>query len=449
MILKRFKPSESGQAIVIIILIVMVFLILIPLNVFFLDQESKFSVMEKRTTSAFHCAEQGADRGYWKLLEKQGYWAAILAGTQIDGYCFDVVYTSTFGGTYAVNITTTDDTKERKIISIGRSADGSEIRTVEIILRKSLVEGAIQAKGVTSMGAAEVHWGPVLSTTQIDPTSKAFPVLRSKLGIAGAAATCVHSGHNLGRPDTTPPQSNSTAFCTHAWYPAGWYQWQNFDTDITDPTVDLNALKLAAQSQGRYYTTAVAGDGNNINDDPAVVGGMAYATYLATYYTPSKVRYFDLSGQEATFSGGTFMEGTIIVINGNLNFSGNHDGDYYWPVPAEAWKQYCAINTAAAGQWPGDAAGMPTPTSAFQDAQYRFAHPGQKISFHGIIYVKNGVFKMSGNTNIHGAVIVVNGSVTTVGNPGIFYDPDVANYVGFDGAITRTSWREIKMAWPF
>ena len=67
---------------------------------------------------------------------------------------------------------------------------------------------------------------------------------------------------------------------------------------------------------------------------------------------------------------------------------------------------------------------------------------------HGIIYVKNGDVKITGNISVHGAIIVENGNFSGGGCPTIYYDPAVADYAGFEGTIQRTSWKEIKMEWP-
>ncbi|MEM4368547.1 MAG: hypothetical protein QXO21_06020 [Candidatus Anstonellales archaeon] len=435
---------NSGQSVAMVVIILMFFSLAIISITFYLHHESLWTLKEKRSTTAFHLAEAGVDRAYWKLTEDPNNFDKILNGEVIPLYDGTTSFADVSGGEYKIWITSDTEPNTIKIISVGRDNSKNEIRAIEVKYRKEKVEAAIQADGVFSAGNFDVHWGPILATEQLSATSKAYPVKRSKLGISGSSAFCKHSNHNLGRPDTTPPSSNSTNFCFHSWYPPGWYEWQNYDDSVNLPTVDLATLKQRAISQGRYYTSNQ--NWTNTNDGFGNAGE-SYTTYFNNYYGPSApdpncntVRYFENASLKV--AGKKYLEGTLVIVNGNLEVVGTDNGDYWWPVPPNAWKQYCAINTALANEWPGDEAGMPTPTGAPQKSQIRFGDYGN-IGFHGVVYIQNGNMKLTGNVAIHGLLIVKNGTFSGAGTATVYFDPEVQSYSNIIAPLIKVSWREI------
>lgn len=473
------RRAGRGQMAIVMVLVSLLFLlIMIPLIEIYVRNETRWSVAEKKKTTAFHIAEAGVDRGYWKLIEKTTNWDDILAGTPIALYDGTTTFTDIKGGKYKVWITSAAASNTVKILSVGMDDSDNEIRAVEAVYTKQGLESAIIAPGISGSGSFECHWGPMYATeTTMDLDGSAgsnpYPIKRSKLGITGQTASCEHSpSHNLGRPYTGGSLANSNPFCTHAWYPADWYEWQAYDPDVPAVTVDLPALKAKAAGQAPSKAWETAGNGfgasryiesdkalnwNNPDDGWGNDPNRTYADYKNNYYDPDSeiVRYIyftsPLANKRKLKINNGYMEGALVIINGELEMAGSGDAVYRWPVPDDAWKQYVALNTAKGKEWPGDPESdghsLGPPPAYLSEVRLGAGSPGDwpskgyKVMLHGFLYVQ-GDYKAAGSSVIHGS-LVVTGDVTSTGSTIVYYDPEAAEKAGITSSIRRSSWKEV------
>ncbi|MEW6042319.1 MAG: four helix bundle protein, partial [Elusimicrobiota bacterium] len=320
--------SSSGQVIVIFIAIVLLFSLLIPLHVHFLTQESRWTQKEKRSTQAFHCAEEGVDRGMWKMNENTNYWKDIGDGYRIPGYNFDVVYVSTTGGYYTVEITTTALKSERKITAIGKSNDGSEIRTVEIILSKSQLNAPLQAAFINNTGSSSVWWGPIMSLGDINLSGSASQYYPRKMSRGKIAASGNSKDRDLAPGVWNPGDPDGDDKDGIEW-------WSYNSYPVPDPPeVNFNYYRTVAQA-GLTYTDP--NNENQIKADIALAANKDKGVYvlfidkkslnlnnlvdtqIALTEKEKRIWFFERQDQNYTqltvsFQGSKHFRGTIIVL---------------------------------------------------------------------------------------------------------------------------------------
>src|SRR3989338_11491565 len=81
--------NKSGQVLVGVMAVVLFIMIMLPPLVNWIQDESRWTVKEQKSTLAFNVAEAGIDRGVWKLKSTTSTWSAAMAGTAGAGYDFD------------------------------------------------------------------------------------------------------------------------------------------------------------------------------------------------------------------------------------------------------------------------------------------------------------------------------------------------------------------------
>ena len=84
------RLRESGQLIVGVMLLLVVMATLVPLMVLYTQREAKWSIKQDQTTTAFHLAEAGIEKGFRALARSTGTWFDLIEyGTPIANYQFD------------------------------------------------------------------------------------------------------------------------------------------------------------------------------------------------------------------------------------------------------------------------------------------------------------------------------------------------------------------------
>ena len=448
------RPSKRGQTLVIALGVMLVLLIMVPVMVTVIMNENRWAVASKKGTTAFYLAEAGIDRGYWKMKESGAYWTELNT-SHIAGYDFDQAYTDVPStgtaslGTYAVMCSTyslfgTALTADQRVITAsGRDKDGKQIRTIQLIIEKSPgVSAAMRASGLAFSGGAVIHWGPVQADTTLILSGGAcvrYPRKYTKLGIdkSGMAGTCIED-LNPAQPnyDTDNPNPH-TEFWTYNEPPGV----------PTAPAINLPYYKNLAM----YSTAAVAA---------GYPGGGAYYAANQTLNNPKDslrmVRYGEgnirLQGQVCTWG--------VIISMTDVNFAGNQCtvgqaplGRYPHIVftPSGAWQEYTKVDTAAAGDYPGDTGG---PGSAGLNATYTFGAAADTniqaqatISHEGFVY-SGGPFSAGGGSLIVGAVLAPNDPGGGAGGVSIYYQDNLDIKITGSADFYRSTWRQTLPYWP-
>src|SRR5437773_3897344 len=114
------RNDGKGFVLPIVIAIMLVILVLLPALVSWIQQETKNTVKETKSTLAFNLAEAGVDRGMWKLKSSTSTFATAKAGTPISGYDFLTKYTDIDGGYYRIKFSTGPGTRDITVTAEGK-----------------------------------------------------------------------------------------------------------------------------------------------------------------------------------------------------------------------------------------------------------------------------------------------------------------------------------------
>jgi hypothetical protein len=465
--------AGRGQMAIMLVLVTLLFLlIMIPVIEMFVRNESVWTVKERKNTVAFHLAEAGIDRAYWKLIEKEENFKNITEGAAIPGYADDEEYTDIEGGSYKINMTVGDTNLKVQVIATGKDATSKEYRAIKAVFSKSAVDAALQAPSIAGAGNANIHWGPVMSMSAMNLAGGANELYPRKY-----ARGAITAAGGYPDRDTDPNQPNKGPYTNEI--KTEWWSY-NEPPGVPDIlTPDTSYYASLAQAQGFYYTDANYSE-NNLKDTACTVGA------------DPKVRFFE---GNATFGGSKYFCGVMIVM-GNLTFNsgGAHpEGSISVMPPVDAWKEYqlnvpvhsgaqkagsmsswtyeaegvhpgaCGGgphgNTAAKHEYPGDFGGNNDKVcynfrcgsdvncdgdcnDGADEGELAGFSSGKQLSFKGYIYAAGG-FTGGGQTRIHGAVHVADGASFTGGGMDIFYD-DTLNIRFLNNTIKRVSWHEVK-----
>ncbi|MBI4063785.1 MAG: hypothetical protein HY401_05735 [Elusimicrobia bacterium] len=401
--------------------------VILPLLVFVAQNEAKWTVKQKKTTTAFQMAEAGIERGEWKLNESDSVWNQSLSSTVITGYNFDIVYKSTdsagrVSGEYKVRLIASSIAGRVLVESMGRDVSADEIRAIEAEYSKSFIETALLSRSVADLKTNfEVHWGPVVNYGSItDVPNFDFPRKVSKSSISGRDTDPnVPNGHNYF---SVWPSSPAT------------YDYNSYQTNLgNEPTIDLEAYKTLAKN-------------SSIPGLKKMSNGLAAADPVGSGYYTENV---DIS----LSSGGVILlncSTCVIYVNGDVDFkdtdsqlqvralivTGVFDMNYD-PVPDLVAK----IPVGAETEYRyGTAPAVWTSNFSATGEGGNYVVTGARV--RGYVYV-GGEFKNSGggNPSIIGT-LDVKGTVN-VNNTRIYYDAAVST-----GVLTmnqnprRTYWRE-------
>jgi hypothetical protein len=469
---KFMRRAGRGQMAIMLVLVTLLFLlIMIPVIEMFVRNESIWTVKERKNTVAFHLAEAGIDRAYWKLIEKEENFQSITEGSAIPGYADDTEYGDIEGGVYKINMTVGDTNLKVQVIATGKDATSKEYRAIKAVFSKASVDAALQAPSISGAGNANVHWGPMMSLSAMNLAGGANELYPRKYARGAITAAGTYPDR-----DTDPNQPNKGPYTNDI--KTEWWAY-NEPPGVPDiMTPDTSYYMSLAVDQGNYYTDANYSE-NNLKDTVCTVGANP------------KVRFFE---GNATFGGSKYFCGILIVM-GNLTFNsgGAHpQGSVSVMPPDHAWDEYqlnvpvhsgaqkagsmdawtyeaegdhaaglCGGgphgDTASKYEYPGDAGKDAVECYNFRcgndincDGDCNDADEGhlggfasgKQLSFKGYVYAAGG-FTGGAQTRIFGAVHVADGASFSGGGMDIFYD-NTLNVRFLNNSIRRLSWHEVK-----
>lgn len=444
----RYKRlNERGQALLIAIGLVAILLILVPALVAFVATENRQAVRARRRSHAFYVAEAGLERGFWKLAESSSYWTALDSST-IAGYNADQAYDDVVSaagtaalGTYTVQLSSYSlaggalTSAQRVIRAWGRDAARSEVRALELIVTKPKgVRAAIEAKGIRLVGTGRVHWGPLMSHSEMTFAGGAIVRWPRKYATSYIAPVPPF--------DNNPAEPNSDVDNPNP----GTEFWAYFDLGIP-PSIDLAYYKSLAKCS----TCAVAA---------GFPGGGAYYAADANISNAKDLEPMVRYGEgRLRFTGCVATRG-VVIAQGNLEHAGGPcnvgqapPGRYPAVVslPSTAWSEYTKIDTGAAGEYPGDlggpgAPGM-SPTYVFGAGFDDTTHTSLTITHDGLAYTSRNWVAVGG-TIVVGAILAPNDPGSGAGGAKVYYQELLNLKQGASAEFRRGAWRELQSPWP-
>lgn len=475
----KTSPRPGQMAITMVITSLLLLLIIIPMLDHYVKNEAKWSVKERKSTLAFHLAEAGLDRAYWKLKENAANWTTVAGGGIIDGYNDDVPYEDIPGGKYKVKMEQGDTNLKIVITATGKDASENEYRAIKAVYTKEGVTAALQAGSVGAGGNANIHWGPMMSVSGMVLKGGSNELYPRKYARGSITKGSGGGAGNYGNRDADPNQANKGPHTT-----GDHIEWWSYNEppgvpDVLTPDTSYYMELAKAQTCTPAGTIGCYYEGNRTGG--SAINGLVDTT--CTVGADPKVRFFT---GNVEFKSNKYFCGVLIVL-GNLTFSAggkSPQGDITADPPPTAWKEYqCNVPThngetdagdmstwtyAADGVHPGTCDGPHGDTDAVDeypgDAGYRTVSPynfktgrvatghtgfttgtGVELSYKGYIYA-GGTFDNSGGGRIFGSVQVA-GAGGMSGGGDIFYDSGL-NIRFLSNTITRSSWYEV-VAVPF
>jgi hypothetical protein len=397
--LKRLRRNESGQLLIGAIVLLLVVAISVPAIISYVQDESRWTTRQLRTTRAFQLAEGAVEQGYQRVIISTTIWGEVQAGIAQTGYNFDQTYTST-SGSCEVKVSSGPGDGQVTILGVGRDGSTKEIRGVKAIYGDTTSNAALYAmRGIDLTSNPNVEWGLVMSPASIE-TDKDSPRFYS----AGSISLDTNAG--------IPPNSDNV-------------QWWSYYANLPPPPqVDVQYYKNNAT------VTLPAGYANNL-------GNVGSTGSPAIVYSAGNV----------TLKSNSFITGALVVI-GDLTLQGSAgSGSYNANIPSTAWKEYGknATTWAQYRSWDGGApASFPGLNSGYTPSGSLTASINNVVC-RGFMYV-GGVFSISGGGNC-----TVNGSMFNPGNTDlsgshvkIYYDDSTLSAPKtLNVSLARSSWEEV------
>ena len=426
----RTNPRQGQMAISMVISILLFLMLMFPVMDMFVQNEGRWSMKEKKSTTAFHLAEAGVDRARWKLLETDDMWVITGTGT-IPGYNFDQVYEAegTKGGTYAISITShPTDADMRVVEAVGRDATQSQVRRIRAVLRNdNAADFATRAANMVSNtgGNDHIEWGPVISGNSIDATGRTYPRYFS-------------AGH------VTPQDGGSTVASTD-----GVYWWSYYDIPPF-PNIKFSAYLASATASDIELGGAPNGCGNGNSSTYYFVGD---AEFKGCQDTSNRTYYITGDATFKSGGAGNFIRGTVIILgNVIISGSGGADGNYFAKLPPEAWKEY-GHNATTWSHYKTFDPGGPGSYAVALSGNYQatgVTYELDTVLLHGFMYTGGSQgLQGGGNCTLNGVLLSNQDATMGTSTMEIYYDDNVASDILIQGVnIKLHSWYEVKAEWP-
>lgn len=457
------------MALVTAIVMLLILAILTPALVFLVQNESRMTLKQKRSTNAYYAAEAAVDRALWMLRASSSAYNSITDdGVVPAGYKLDRIYTDSGQGAYMIGLSSTITQKEVRVEAFGRDEKAAEFRRIEVLLRKDAIAAAIYAPNITSAGSSKIFWGPLMSQSAIVLQGSSNELFPRKF--ARGAITSTGGGYADRDSNSSAPNTDGLE----------WWSYNEPPGVPDPPAVDLDYYR----AQAKAMTGCPAG---GTSCTPAGNTTCCYYTTNQNFdnlkSTYNKVYFFE---QDAKFTGSKHFRGWLIVMD-EIEMTGSGEsgatyGEYTPTIPLTAYKEYLK-NTPKGGdnclsiggldcgggsygqdddgdydnhdkaerddacchQYPGDRGLASTETYTFGSGCVAHGNDGgaptEKISFKGFIYV-NGNSKISGSASIHGSLLSASGAFTGSGSFSMFYD-DSVDVKMTNSNFTVTSWMEL------
>lgn len=418
--------GRRGQILPGAVAMLVILAIMVPAIVLWIQRETVFASKQSHNTVAFHLAEAGVEKAYLYVSLSTITWNAIQAGTAQADYAFDKKYEDITGGTYAISITSGPGTQQVTIITVGRDKYGRETRALRVVYSNSILgDTAIFAgQGVKISGGTNVHWGAVMSPSNIDATSRNYPQYWSASQIIGKDTSA------------NPPNCDSPGCC----------QWHAFQASLpATPSLDFDFYRSSA--------AATAGCPTHAGANTAVPAGSCYYPGDVTQWDDTTAgKTIFIEGDLSVKSPGMFHTGTLIVM-GNINLPNGvwGKGTVNMSMPNKAWKQYCNSWATYQAFDAGAPAAFPGLNSDYTSGAVTVN--SSKISVNGFLYV-GGNFNNGGggggNSDVYGVLYAIGTSTLSAASPVDFYynGNATSNVVTTNVSLTRTSWQSEVRGWP-
>lgn len=437
--------KTKAQALVIVILVIMIFLGLVWTIVFMLENESRWTDKEKRTTIGFHSADTAQSQAYWKVTETSSGWDEIINSFKVPtGFDGNTVFTTKDGSLYKIKISSGKDDNEDIIIirTVGTDKNKRETRGIKTVYKRTKSpESAINVKGgVGFAGNAKVHWGAIVSKNgNITVTGDRFP-----RKFAGPGYRVIPRDSSVTDPPHIGPDTNQWGQPIEDEYKE-WSSNGYRDADTVD--IDLASYIQRAKS---YRTPTNAPNRSSANPPNSGYYENINLTFsnqyrdncsTATYYVKNGNVSF---GSQASITppnntSGTESDIIFIVENGNISLpqtapSGSPgNSNYKVKVPTTAWQEYQYLDSASLSEYPGDLG-------------YRSSggiYTLSNVVFHGLLYVGGNLDQNQSNKNIVGVVIVKGAANVGNGTLDYYYDKTVDTKVLYSGSkFSKVYWAE-------
>lgn len=415
--------NDKGQILPGAVAMLTILAVMVPAMVMWIQRENIFATKQNMNTTAFHMAEAGIEKAYLYVSLSTITWNAIQNGTAQADYSFDKKFTDIEGGSYAISITSGPAAQQVTIVTVGRDRYGKESRALRAVYSNAIMgDTAIFAgQGVQIAGGTNVHWGAVMSPSNIDATSRDYPQFWSASQIIGKDTSA------------NPPNCDSPGCC----------QWHSFQATLpTTPALDFDF----------YRTSATATTGCPAGGTPA--GRCYYGGNVTGWNNTTAGKTIFIEGDLSVTSPGMFHTGTMIVM-GNINLPNGAwgNGTATMTMPTKAWKQYCnnwaaytgyATDTTAPAAFPGinsDYIATVAPLTS------------TKIAVNGFLYV-GGNFNNGGggggNSDVYGVLYAIGTSTLSAASPIDFYynGSATSNIVTTNVSLSRVSWQDEVRGWP-
>ena len=156
--------NRKGFILVGVLFAFLFLMLVVPVMVKWIQNDTKISVKDQKASQAFSLAEAAVDRGYWKVKSSTNTFAQVSLGVPFSGYNYDAIYHDINGGSYRIKITSGPGVDQVTIYGEGRGLDGSETRAIQAVYTNTSVPGAILSAGtLNAANGSVVHWGPMMS----------------------------------------------------------------------------------------------------------------------------------------------------------------------------------------------------------------------------------------------------------------------------------------------
>jgi hypothetical protein len=449
------RAGESGQVVAGVLAVLAVALVLVPLMVFFVLNESRWTAKQAESTKAFHLAEAGTEKGYLVLTQSSQTWVSLMKGgaaASIAGYHFDKEYADVSGGSYKISITSGPQAGQATLIAAGYDNLRKEVRGIKAVYSNAqMSDNAIfGVTGVNIGGKVQVEWGSILSPNRITPlyasdNTKTWPQLWSAGSITGLDS------------DPNPPNCDGPDCC--------W--WHAYQADLpASPVIDLNyyASQAKAASAAKFNCPTASNDTNNApsNCDSGLPDCCYYqgpTTFKGANITGGATVYVNGDLQIDSSGGGSYVEGSLLVMGNFTASSGNFGAGpnkFQLKMPPNAWKQYCeptyawphyldAFDANAPASFPGlNSKGYSSPAMCSDLTKCQ----SSQVFSNGLLYVQGYVSATGGGggTDFYGVMYVLGQSTMTDSSDKstFYYNADAAKGLQLTKIMLyRESWNEV------
>jgi len=223
--------KRDGFLLVGVMLLFLFLLIIVPVMLKWVQDDTKISVKDQKSSRAFNLAEAAVDRGYWKVKSSVDTFNTIMAGTDIGGYHFDATYADVSGGTYRIDISSGPNESQVTITGEGRDTDSKETRAIQAVYTNTSVPAPVLSGGQMNANSASSinHWGPMMSKGDIILVT-GYPHYPRKL-----SQQTVKPLDTTG--DTNPPNTDSLEW------------WSNYNVPDL-PIFDFTTMRSSAAQSG-------------------------------------------------------------------------------------------------------------------------------------------------------------------------------------------------------